>query len=130
MPADLGAWLRGQRETRGWSRADMARRLITAARSAGDQSMPGADSMGHNIYRWERGLSDLSERHKFNYCRVFGIKPAQFGPEASAQPPAPPTDACRPAPRREDGRFIIQREVLMAAHEGSDHAARPALAPV
>jgi transcriptional regulator with XRE-family HTH domain len=140
MPTDLGAWLREQRETRGWSRADMARRLITAAKSAGDQSMPGADSMGHNIYRWERGLSDLSERHKFNYCRVFGIKPAQFGPQmperpepgrrpdAPAQPP--PAGVCRPIPRHEDGsrhqdgRFTIQREVLMAAHEGSDHAAR------
>jgi transcriptional regulator with XRE-family HTH domain len=131
MPADLGAWLREQRETRGWSRADMARKLITAARSAGDQSMPGADSMGHNIYRWERGLSDLSERHKFNYCRVFDIPLAQFGPprpeapagaEAPARPSASPADV--PVPHREDARFTIQREVLMAAHEGSDHAAQ------
>lgn len=96
--------------------------------------MPGADSMCHNIYRWERGLSDLSERHKFNYCRAFGIKPAQFGPfqpgqpepqpEAPARPAVSPADVCRPAPRLEDGRLTIQREVLMAAHEGSDHAAR------
>jgi transcriptional regulator with XRE-family HTH domain len=127
MTAEIGAWLREQREARGWSRADMARRLITAARSAGDQSMPGADSMCHNIYRWERGLSDLSERHKFNYCRVFDIKLAQFGPaqpEVAAPVAASPANVCHPAPRREDGHFTIQREVLMAAHEGSDHAAR------
>jgi hypothetical protein len=39
--------------------------------------LPGTDSMGHNIYRWERGLSDLPEHHKLNYCRVFGIKPVR-----------------------------------------------------
>ena len=31
MTTELGAWLRQQREERGWSRPGMARRLITAA---------------------------------------------------------------------------------------------------
>jgi transcriptional regulator with XRE-family HTH domain len=124
MPAGLGAWLREQRETRGWSRTDMARKLITAARSAGDHSMPGADSICHNIYRWERGLSGLSERHKFNYCRAFGITPAQFGPSRPEVPAQPTASADLPAPRLEDGRFTIKQEVLMAAYEGSDHSAQ------
>jgi transcriptional regulator with XRE-family HTH domain len=42
MPTELGRWLREQREERGWSRADMARKLISAARAAGDQ-MIGLD---------------------------------------------------------------------------------------
>jgi hypothetical protein len=128
MSAELGQWLRDQREERGWSRPDMARKLIAAARADGDQSMPGADSMCHNIYRWERGQSDLSQRHRLNYCRAFGIKPSQFGPtqpqadDLRTRPGMPSADLV--AYREIDGHTTVEREVLMAAHEGSDHAAR------
>lgn len=118
--AELGTWLRDQREERGWSRDDLARRLIAAAKAAGDQSMPGADSMSHNIYRWERGLSGLSGRHRLNYCRVLGLKPPDFGPRqpgwpAPGWPPAGPGITELTTER-------IEREVIMAAHEGSEHA--------
>ncbi len=36
----LGVWLRQQREARGWSRREQARRLIQAGRDAGDTAMP------------------------------------------------------------------------------------------
>ena len=52
---DLGTWLRREREARSWTRAEMARHLIKAARANGDTTMPCADNISHNIYRWERG---------------------------------------------------------------------------
>jgi hypothetical protein len=47
----LSAWLRQQREARGWSRREQARRLIQAGRETGDTSMPSVDDMTHNIRR-------------------------------------------------------------------------------
>jgi hypothetical protein len=153
--SDLGAWLRQQREDRGWSKTEMARRLLQAARDTGDNSMPGLSGTLHNIHRWERA-GGISERHKLHYCRALGIRPGQFGPSASGEPadaaaPETPADALPatlvPAPcpftvfspgdprlppparivyggRQESvmGDSIVWREVLMAAHEGSEHA--------
>jgi transcriptional regulator with XRE-family HTH domain len=76
---ELGAWLRQQRQARGWARPEMARQLITAARRNGDTSLPGADSVCHNIYRWERGMVGVSERYRLYYCQALGIPPAVFG---------------------------------------------------
>jgi hypothetical protein len=160
MSEELGAWLREQRETRGLTRPDMARRLIEAGRAKGD-NMPGLDSLCHNIYRWERGADGLSERYKLCYCLIFGIPPSQFGPgttedqERQTPGPAiaasPPGALAVPSPgtrsvsgpdrtglpvlletavayrgmRASDmGDFIAEREVLMAAHEGSEQAER------
>jgi len=161
MSKELGAWLRQQREACGLSRPEMARRLIQAAEAKGDKSVPGLDSMCHNIYRWERGEDGLSERYKLYCCQALGIPPAQFGPgqpegqPAAAYPPgtitlvfapglpaAPlPTQAPYFVPGLADpallppvavayrgiqepdmGDSAIRREVLMAAHEGSEHA--------
>jgi hypothetical protein len=159
MSADLGAWLREQREARGWTKREMARQIIEAGRAAGDKSMPGIDSMGHNIRRWEAGEGGLTERYKLYHCRAFGILPSQFGPGRSghvpgtaagtiaaavspASPASPMLAAIPPAipdlaepdlpaaatvayrGRQEPGlgRFTVEHEVLMAAHEGSDHA--------
>lgn len=159
MAAELGAWLRQQREARCWPRAEMARRLVQAGRDAGDTAMPTAGSMLHNIHRWERE-GGVSERHKLHYCRVLGILPGQFGPgqpagppgtlAATAAPPQPiravpavnaapewshnlpePADpglprsfafAYRGMQEPNPGDPVVMREVLMAAHEGSDHA--------
>ena len=80
MTTDLGAWLRAQREERGWSRSDTARRLITAARESGDH-LPCADTLRKSIYRWEAGQVEMSEKYRLLYCRVLSIKPAEFGPQ-------------------------------------------------
>lgn len=160
MPSELAAWLRRQREDRGWTRTEMARQIMNAAKAAGDRSVPGLDSMCHNLYRWERGADGLSERYKLYYSRALGIPPSQFGPSRHDQPPesrylsqalplsttrtppatphaqasyvelgaiAPPllpsmAIAYRGIEEPETGRFHIEHEVLMAAHEGSDHA--------
>lgn len=82
----LGEWLRRQRQARAWSRAEMARQLIKAARASDDTSLPGIDSICHNIYRWERGTVGLSERYKLYYCVALGISPDDFGAGEPEQP--------------------------------------------
>jgi hypothetical protein len=160
MSSELGAWLRQQREARSWAKAEMARRLVQAAREVGDTSVPSADGMMHNIHRWER-QGGVSERHKLHYCRALGIQPGQFGPRPKGYPaagmasgstaamavPTDTADVMVPALATDDlpglpgpylpasaaiayrerqgpglGHFTVGQEVLMAAHEGSDHA--------
>jgi hypothetical protein len=163
MSAELGRWLRHQREARGLTRPAMARQLIQAGQAGGDNTMPGLDSMCHNIYRWERGADGLSERYKLAYCHVLGIPPGHFGlgqphsqtPQAAAPgtvvmatTPSLPgglsaVSLSRHAPGLTDPPVLLpapvayrgmqepapsdsmaDREVLMAAHEGSGHAER------
>jgi transcriptional regulator with XRE-family HTH domain len=78
MSSELGSWLRGQREARGWSRADVARRLAAAAREAGDDVTSSPENLRHSIYRWERGMAGISGPHRRLLCRAFGITPAEF----------------------------------------------------
>jgi hypothetical protein len=154
MSSELGTWLRQQREARGWPKAEMARRLVQVAREVGDNSVPSAAGMVHNIHRWER-QGGVSERHQLHYCRALGIQPGQFGPRPEGYPysgmtpgsaaaadvpvPAQVTDGIPGLPgphlpasaaiayreRQEPGLgyFAVEREVLMAAHDSSDHAA-------
>ena len=121
----------------------MARQLIKAAKAKGDTSVPSADNISHNIYRWERGAVAPAERYKLYYCGAFAISFGQFGsspPQARpglADPPGMvdpspgasaasayrgllPPDSASP----DVGASAIRREVLMAAHEGSAHAER------
>jgi tetratricopeptide (TPR) repeat protein len=152
MDNGLGAWLRQQREDRGWSKHDMARRLIRAGHDSGDTAMPELNGMLHNIHRWEH-QGGISERHKLHYCRAYSIHPSQFGP-ATAQPadtvtPGPSSETV-PVPEQRpaasaglaeqcvsamvsvayrggqepvSGDCTAERQVMMAAHEGSEHAA-------
>lgn len=155
--SELGAWLRQQREARAWAKAEMARRLVQAAREAGDNSVPSVAGMLHNVHRWERE-GGVSERHKLHYCRALGIQPGQFGPQPKGYPdpwatpgsaamavstaaavPAQAPDGIPglPGPRlsapaaiayreRQEpglGHFAVEHEVVMAAHDSSDHAA-------
>ncbi len=64
----------------------MARQLIKAARARDDTSMPGIESICHNIYRWERGTVGLTERYKLYYCVALGISPDDFGAGEPEQP--------------------------------------------
>src|SRR5690349_16000582 len=86
MSSELGAWLRQQREDRGWTRSELARQLIKVARTKGDMSVPSADNISHNIYRWERGAVTPAERYQLYYCGAFGIPFSQFGAPASPGP--------------------------------------------
>ena len=146
-----GAWLRRQREARAWSQREMARQLIQAGRACGDTSMPGLDSMYRNVHRWERGETGLSERYKLYYCKALDIPATQFGTQAAAPAipahPASPANVSPAVPDLPDprllasiavayrgtygpdpGEFSVEREVAMAAHEGSDHAEQRGIA--
>lgn len=144
----IGAWLRQQREARVWSRREMARRLTQAAQAADDTTVPGIEHLCTYIRRWESSRHGPTERYKLYYCTAFGIRVGQFGtakpPEpkaeivAAASPPAPvatgvptladpPLAASNAAAYRgtygsEPDHSAAGREVVMAAHEGSEHA--------
>jgi hypothetical protein len=57
----------------------MACQFIKAALACGDTSMPDAEHICHNIYRWEIGRCSPRERYIFYYCHVFGIPRSEFG---------------------------------------------------
>lgn len=138
MAAELGAWLRTQRQARAWNASEMARQLRRAAQSNGDV-LPGNQALFTYLRRWEHGAVTPSERYALHYCRAFGIEPTQFGePRSLPQPSAPdgrpvPPEADLSTPSRIAYRWFqesdlrgswIEREVLMTAHDGSDHAER------
>jgi transcriptional regulator with XRE-family HTH domain len=153
MTEELGAWLRAQRQARGWNASEMARQLRRAAKSNGD-TLPGNQTLFTYLRRWEHGLVCPSERYTLHYCTALGIEPGQFGPDqppetahgtahpvVTALPERPlvphvtpkPADAGLSAPPHVAYRWIqepdlagswVEREVLMTAHEGSDHAER------
>ena len=86
----LGAWLRQQREARGWSRREQARRLIQAGRDAGDTAMPSVDDMTRSTRRWERGDNEPTERYRLYYCKTFEIPATEFGATAPRTDPLAP----------------------------------------
>ena len=138
MSEQTGAWLRRERESRGWDRPEMARQLIAAVRSRGGGQLPGVKSLTHNIYRWEGG-DGVSQRYRLAYCAAFGIEPADFprqeSPRRSPQPPhGLPEDtallraagivAARGTLAGQAGAPdpLVEQEVLVAAHEASERA--------
>jgi transcriptional regulator with XRE-family HTH domain len=76
MTSVIGERLRAERESRGWPRLTLAKKLRDAADYPGD--VPTTDGLLHNIYRWERGKDVPSERYQFLYCRVFSLTRQQL----------------------------------------------------
>jgi transcriptional regulator with XRE-family HTH domain len=96
MTTELGTWLRTEREEHAWSRAELAQRMIKAAREADDKTMPSGETIRGYIYRWEKGITkNISERYTHHFCRVFQIKFTEFGRER--EPEADAGDVVRPA---------------------------------
>ena len=75
----LSVWLLRQRETRGWTKRETARRLVQAWEDAGDTAVPGLDDMCRDCHRRERGENGLTEWYRMYYCTAFGIPVAAFG---------------------------------------------------
>lgn len=155
MLTGVGAWLRKQREARGWARREMARRLTQAAQATGDMSVPTIENLCTYIRRWEFGRHGPTERYVLYFCTAFGISPEEFG---TAQPPPPPkpkpedrtlarsrglpagrtltNSALAPSDTADGhrapsiaagfdlGHVTLERDVLKAAHDGSDRAGR------
>jgi transcriptional regulator with XRE-family HTH domain/tetratricopeptide (TPR) repeat protein len=86
MADDLGLWLRQQRQSRGWSAAEMARKLQHAARANGDSTLPGTAILTSYIRRWEHGTITPGERYQLHYCQALDIRPERFGPGCLLRP--------------------------------------------
>ncbi len=67
--ADLGTWLRQQRQQRGWSRAELARQLQQAA---GLTTLPATGILTAQIGGWERGETPTG-RYLRLCCQAFGL---------------------------------------------------------
>ncbi|HXL88599.1 MAG TPA: hypothetical protein VN969_06365 [Streptosporangiaceae bacterium] len=118
----LGAWLRREREKRGWGRRETARRLIQAGKAAVDTAMPSVDSMCTYVRSWERGTG-VTERYQLYYCKAFGMAAAQFG-----SPDVPGADSLSPIAairayglsvslQYTSGRFMIEISGLQAPEQ-------------
>lgn len=75
----IGMWLSSQRLARGWSEAEMARQLHSAARAVNGQAVPSVASLASYVWRWEHGRRIPSSRYRALYCRVLGLELAGFG---------------------------------------------------
>lgn len=69
----MGARLRAERESRGWTRRTLAEKLSDA--SAGICPVPGVESIIPQIRNWERGAGRVGERYRTLYCIAFGMGP-------------------------------------------------------
>lgn len=121
MFAELGSWLRAQRQARGWNASEMARQLRGAAKASGDV-LPGNQTLVTYLRRWEHGQIAPSERYTLHYCIALGIDAAHFGPPAP--PWSRPVDAglsespdvtYREIEEPDPAGSWIEREVLMTA---------------
>jgi hypothetical protein len=81
----LSAWLREQRLSRGWSKAEMGRQIQRAARASNDHTVPSAAILASYVRRWEAAQIAPTERYQLHYCKALGIQPADFGPAQPAQ---------------------------------------------
>lgn len=67
----MGARLRAERESRGWTRQKLAEKISDA--SAGICPIPQVDSIIQHIGRWERGADGVSQRYRTLYCIAFDV---------------------------------------------------------
>jgi transcriptional regulator with XRE-family HTH domain len=121
----LAVWLRQQREARGWSRREQARRLIQAGRDTGDTAMPSVENVYHNILRWERGENEPTERYKLHYCKTFEIPVTEFGTTALRTDPLSPIATVNAhglsvSLGYESGRLVIEISGLDTEERGAE----------
>jgi hypothetical protein len=138
MSKETAAWIRREREKRGWGRPETARRAIKAARDRGDKYVPDFGAVKHSMYRWESG-GGVSDLYVALLCDAFGVPYTEFPPQDRTRSKPKTSTALAPhqGPHVPDnghvtyrgrrtpslGDFTVEDEVLMAAHESSDHAA-------
>lgn len=101
-----GRWLREQRQARGWTARETAKRLRAAAKSAGDK-LPENHCLLVMIRRWEDDRSGISERYRLHYCRALGIPFSEFGKREPEPTPHRP-DALPP-----DTALMLAETALM-----------------
>ena len=135
MSSELAAWLRQQREDRGWTRFQLARQLIRAARAKGaTRRCPAPINVTHNIYRCgtRRRGSGRPLQALLLRCLRDPVQPVRYlaaGGHGRPWPAERAAPAYRGLPSSDlappgSGASAIRREVLMAAHEASEDAER------
>ena len=87
VSAGFGAWLRRQREGRGWSRQELAIRMAGAAGSAVTAPVPALESY---ISRWEAGNVAISARYRQLLDAVLGPGVEVPAPQPSSGPTPDP----------------------------------------
>jgi hypothetical protein len=136
MSTETAEWLIRQREARGWSRPQMARQLLKAGQALGCKQLPDPVSLKHNIFRWEHGTG-VSHEYVTLYCHVLGIEYREFPRQKRTRSKRKTGTALaiRDHPQvPAHGQLIyrgfgaprgdsLEHEVMMTAHESSDHAA-------
>jgi transcriptional regulator with XRE-family HTH domain len=145
-----GEWLRRHRQARGWAVVEMSRRLRQAATKTGD-TLPDNECLTTMIRRWENGggVSERYRMHfcqafgialeNFGKAPPRPVSPGRRPASASARPGALGLEPLRPGARAAQDwpagnwpagvagqaatvhRPTIEGEVLMTAHEGSEH---------
>jgi DNA-binding transcriptional regulator YhcF (GntR family) len=105
-----GMWLLEQRLARGWTKAEMARRMHPAV-SVSDSKVPRVSSIVRGLGGWERGEHYPRDSWRAVLCQVLGVKPADF--------PAAPGPAAMPATvgdlDADDPRPWVQVALMLAA---------------
>jgi transcriptional regulator with XRE-family HTH domain len=86
VSAAFGAWLRRQREARGWSRNELARRMADAAGSA--VTAP-AHALETYLSRWEAGHVAISARYRQLLDAVLGPGTGAPAVHPMSVPPVP-----------------------------------------
>jgi hypothetical protein len=132
----FAAWLREQRQSRGWDIPEMARRLAIAAGEA-RRELPSDECLRQYIRRWERRAVGLSERYRLLYARSFGMEPGQVErawqagevPEGDGPGPGTAGDtghAPGPPPVTDLGHALGQQslaDLMMGRHDNRAEAA-------
>ncbi|HZR54756.1 MAG TPA: transcriptional regulator [Streptosporangiaceae bacterium] len=105
-----GRWLLKQRLARGWSKAEMARRMHAVASVSGGK-VPGVSSIVRSLGGWELGGRYPRDRWRAVLCQVLGIRLEDV--------PAAPGSAVLPATagdlKSDDPRTWVQVALMLVA---------------
>jgi len=82
MAENPGVLLRAQRDARGWSRAELARRLHEAADETTRRRLPATSSLTMMIKQWESGRHSPSSRYRVLCALAFGLPEHELFPAA------------------------------------------------
>ncbi len=138
MSKETAEWIRRERENRGWGRPETARRIIKAAGDRDEKHVPDFGTVKHDMYRWEAG-GGVSDLYVALLCEAFDLPYTDFprqnrtrtkrktGTALSIRQDSHVPDnghmTYRERTTPSPGDFTVEQEVMMAAHESSDHAA-------
>ena len=138
---ELGARLKGEREQRAWSQAEMARKLAGALSG---RQVPALDTLRNYVNRWESGGSGISLRYRRAYAEAFDTTVGELFRAIRKEPELPslwrpeeldgevtPDDEARlvaaiARPQRVDGAVTDSLATILAMQRRLDDTLGPA----